>query len=140
MVKAECCHFSRGTDLQKLLTAKRTNGFLADNQIWEAQGPWFSEIYVCKSPQGGGGFRYLARGLYTRACQYHMVPVFGISPEAINRNISNESPFAYSAVCIQNTTQKATIHQVITMLAASKNGVFPGHNHLLTISVDDPTL
>ena len=64
MVKAEFCYFSRGTDLQKLATAKRTNGFLADNQIWEAQGPWFSEIYVCKSPQGGGGFRYLARGLF----------------------------------------------------------------------------
>ena len=63
MVKAEFRYFSRGTDLQKLATAKRTNGFLADNQIWEAQGPWFSEIYVCKSPQGGGGFRYLARGL-----------------------------------------------------------------------------
>ena len=54
MVKAEFCYFSRGTDLQKLTTAKRTNRFLADNQIWEAQGPWFSEIYVCKSPQGGG--------------------------------------------------------------------------------------
>ena len=53
MVKAEFRYFSMGTDLQKLATAKRTNGFLADNQIWEAQGPWFSEIYVCKSPQGG---------------------------------------------------------------------------------------
>ena len=63
MVKAEFCYFPRGTDLQKLATAKRTNGFLADNQIWKAQGPWFSEIYVCKSPQAGGGFRYLARGL-----------------------------------------------------------------------------
>ena len=55
MVKAEFRYFSRGTDLQKLATAKRTNGFLADNQIWEAQGPRFSEIYVCKSPQGGEG-------------------------------------------------------------------------------------
>ena len=44
MVKAEFCYFSRGADLQKLATAKRTNGFVADNQIWEAQGPWFSEI------------------------------------------------------------------------------------------------
>ena len=56
MVKAEFRYFSRGTDLQKLATTKRTNGFLADNQIWEAQGPWFSEMYVCKSPQGGEGF------------------------------------------------------------------------------------
>ena len=56
MVKAEFCYFSGGTDVQKLATAKRTNGFLADNQILEAQGPWFSEIYVCKSPRGGEGF------------------------------------------------------------------------------------
>ena len=33
--------------------------------------------------------------------------------------------------------QKAAIHQVTTMLATSKNVLFPGHNHLLT---DDPTL
>ena len=63
MVKAEFRYFSRGTDLQKLATAKRTNGFLADNQIWEAQGTWFSEIYVCKSPQGGRGGVHGARGL-----------------------------------------------------------------------------
>ena len=29
------------------------------------------------------------------------------------------------------TEQKATIHQVTTMLATSKNVLFPGHNHLL---------
>ena len=28
--------------------------------------------------------------------------------------------------------KKATIHQVTTILATSKNGLFPGHNHLLT--------
>ena len=42
-----------------------------------------------------------------------------------------------------NTTltshKKATIHQVTTMLAASKNVLFPGHNHLLTTSTDDPS-
>ena len=32
----------------------------ANNQIWEAQGPWFSEIYVCKS--GGGGELLGGRG------------------------------------------------------------------------------
>ena len=36
------------------------------------------------------------------------------------------------------TAQKATIHQVTTMLATSKNILFPGHNHLLTIGADDP--
>ena len=30
--------------------------------------------------------------------------------------------------------KKATIHQVTTMLAMSKN-VFPGHNHLLTTGI-----
>ena len=34
--------------------------------------------------------------------------------------------------------KKATIHQVTTMLATSKDVLFPGHNHLLTI--DDVTL
>ena len=33
-----------------------------------------------------------------------------------------------------------TIHQVTTMLATSKNALFPGYNHLLTTSTDDPTL
>ena len=36
--------------------------------------------------------------------------------------------------------KKATIHQVITMLATSKNVLFPGHDHLLTTSNDVPTL
>ena len=36
--------------------------------------------------------------------------------------------------------KKATIHQVTTMLATSKNVLFSGHNHLLTTGIDDPTL
>ena len=41
-----------------------------------------------------------------------------------------------------NTVQKATIHQVTTMLATSQNVLFPGHNHLLTTGrpTDDLTL
>ena len=35
---------------------------------------------------------------------------------------------------------KASIHQVTTMLATFNNVLFPGHNHLLTTSTDDPTL
>ena len=34
----------------------------------------------------------------------------------------------------------ATIHQVATMLATSKNTIFPDHNHLLSTGTDDPTL
>ena len=36
--------------------------------------------------------------------------------------------------------KKATIHQVTTMLATSKNVLFPGRTHLLTTSTDDLTL
>ena len=36
--------------------------------------------------------------------------------------------------------KKATIHQVTTMLATSKNVLFPGQNHLLTTGTDDPSL
>ena len=36
--------------------------------------------------------------------------------------------------------KKATIHQLTTMLATSKNGLIPGHNHLLTTGGEDLTL
>ena len=39
-----------------------------------------------------------------------------------------------------NTTQKATIHQVTTILATSKNVLLPPANHLLTTGADDPSL
>ena len=39
-----------------------------------------------------------------------------------------------------HNVKKATIHQVTTMLATSKNVLFPGHNHLLTTSTDDLSL
>ena len=35
---------------------------------------------------------------------------------------------------------KATMYQVTTMLAVSKYILFPGHNHLLTNGIDDPTV
>ena len=38
------------------------------------------------------------------------------------------------------SAQKSTIHQVTTMLATSKNVLFPGYNHLLTTSSDDNLL
>ena len=38
------------------------------------------------------------------------------------------------------TAQKATMHQVITMLATSKSVLFPSHNQLLTTSTDDLAL
>ena len=38
------------------------------------------------------------------------------------------------------TLKKAIIHQATTMLATSKNVLFPGRNHLLTTGTDNPTL
>ena len=35
---------------------------------------------------------------------------------------------------------KASVHQETSMLATSKNVLFPGHNHLLTTGTDDPSL
>ena len=42
--------------------------------------------------------------------------------------------------CISSLCKKNTIHQVTTILATSENVLFSGLNHLLTTSVDDPTL
>ena len=42
--------------------------------------------------------------------------------------------------CNPSLGKKATIHQLTTMLATSKNVLFPGHNHLLTTSTDDSLL
>ena len=36
--------------------------------------------------------------------------------------------------------KKATIRQLTNMLSTSKNVLFPGHNHLLINSADDPSL
>ena len=36
--------------------------------------------------------------------------------------------------------KKATIHQVTTMLAISKNVLFPGYNYVLTTGTDDLSL
>ena len=40
-------------------------------------------------------------------------------------------------VLLRALRKKPIIHQVTTMLATSKNVVFPGHNHLLTTGTDD---
>ena len=35
--------------------------------------------------------------------------------------------------------KKVTIHQLSIMLSPLKNGIFPGHNHLLTTGAVDPS-
>ena len=49
----------------------------------------------------------------------------------------HERLYKYSQFTLR---KKAIIHQVTTMLATSKNVLFPGHSHLLTIGIDDPSL
>ena len=48
--------------------------------------------------------------------------------------------FAFVRDLICNTWRTTAIPQVTTMLATSKNVLFPCHNHLLTTSTDDPSL
>ena len=38
---------------------------------------------------------------------------------------------------VNHSTKKAAIHQVTTVVATSKNVLFPGHNPLLTTSTYD---
>ena len=46
----------------------------------------------------------------------------------------------YNIVGLTLRSPQNTIHQVTTILATSKNVLYPGHNHLLTTSTDDPTV
>ena len=38
------------------------------------------------------------------------------------------------------TKKNPTVQQVTTLLTTSENVQFPGHNHILTTSTDDPSL
>ena len=55
-------------------------------------------------------------------------------------SITSSSTILSSQRDEQTLSKKATIHQVTTMLATSKDVLFPGHNHLLTTGTDDPSL
>ena len=59
------------------------------------------------------------------------------SVDAFTRSFLPAVEFLYSELSL---CKKGTIHQVTTMLATSKNVLFPGHNHLLTTDADDPLL
>ena len=52
-------------------------------------------------------------------------------PQVLTLNVTTVS---------SDSVQKATSHQVTTMLATSKNVLFTGHNHLLSTGTDDSTL
>ena len=48
----------------------------------------------------------------------------------------DDSNMARNSQC----AKQVTIHQVVTMLATSKNVLFPPHNQQLTTGTDNPTL
>ena len=64
-------------------------------------------------------------------CQNHMWPRYNkYNLQSTRTDNAHLFPWA----------KKATIHQVTTMLATSKNDLFPGHNRLLTTGTDNSTL
>ena len=48
--------------------------------------------------------------------------------------------FRDAMISNNHCAKQNTLHQVTTMLAIAADVLFPGHNHLLTTSTDDPTL
>ena len=62
----------------------------------------------------------------------------GIEPASMYVNVALYHDMEgnhYFSLC-----KKAIIHQVTTMLTTYKDVLFPGHNHLLTTGIDDPSL
>ena len=66
-----------------------------------------------------------------RSCEYH--PFF-------SHHTGFEIVKLFFEVFFFTLGKKDTIHQVTTMLATSKDVLFPGHSHLLTTGTDDPSL
>ena len=70
------------------------------------------------------------------SCMFHEI-LYAIFVHTHMSLLSNKPAFIAG---VDIWAKKATIHQLTTMLATSKNVLFPGHNHLLTTSADGPTL
>ena len=66
--------------------------------------------------------------------------IYSIQSKGILNFKVEVTPLNSCIVSMPSVQKKATIHQVTTMLATSKNALFPGHNHLLTTGTDDPSL
>ena len=60
-----------------------------------------------------------------------------LRPDVIKQHKTN---LLWAFTGLHTLNKQATIHQVTTMLATSKNVLFTGHNHLLTTGIDDPSL
>ena len=88
-------------------------------------------IYMCKH------IYFIAPQVwYFRPCKYLR------SKEVTVRAVCAKACLWHADVLISSLPHctKGTIHQVSTMLATSKNVLFPSHNHLLTTGTDDPSL
>ena len=87
---------------------------------------WFISIYIPNKP-----------GL--NSCHYALnVGIKApINPISVTQLGSSDSVMDVTII-FHNTLR--TILEVTTMFSTSKNVLFPGHNHLLTTSTDDPTL
>ena len=62
----------------------------------------------------------------------------GFNKEKNNPNETNETFLGKKEQTQGCHHAKNTVHQVTTMLATSKDVLFPGHNHLPTTGADDP--
>ena len=87
---------------------------------------------------------YFLEHLYERISLHLLVSI--LTPTPPPPHIDNECSVSLTCLITELShthgedfhCEKATIHQVTTMLATSKNVLFPGHNHLLTTVADDP--
>ena len=108
-----CCCYMYGTFYKKYAMALAYLHILLPFwQHWLPPG-WFVWLLPRGKLQGNGRLREQLHELLLKIAQYFVYPSLG---------------------------KIATIDQVTTMLATSKNVLFPGHNHLLTTGVDDPSL
>ena len=106
----------------------------ADNQSVRSSVPVVSRCFL-------GGYNvklYISRGRLAWWLLAFLHSVHYI--ELCSKDTVAEHIFKCNFVLYQTLGKKATIHQVNTMLATSKNVLFPGHNYLLTTSADDPSL
>ena len=94
-----------------------------------------SSIYKCKTTNL---YRNLRQILCTCRAGLEVNPTTVFLVDQIHVHTTKTSHS--SRYTVRSLRKKATINQVTTMLASSKNVPFPGHNHLITTGTDDPSL
>ena len=71
-------------------------------------------------------------------CDYSVKHTTGVVQGVVLSCLPGQGLFPFPLPSCHYRAKKPTIHQVTTMLATSKNVLFPGHNHLPTTSTDNP--